>query len=74
MRRRYQAFGGGGDIHSRNRRLGKHKRGWEDNIYINLEERSWNCEGWINLTQDWNKRPAVVNRAMKLRKCWEFIY
>jgi hypothetical protein len=51
-----------------------HTEETEDNIYINLEERGWNCEDWINLAQDWNKRPVVVNSATKLRKCWGFIY
>ena len=47
--------------------LGRHRRRWEDNINMFVQEVE--CEGtdWIDLTQDRDRRRALVNVAMNLR-------
>jgi hypothetical protein len=43
------------------------RRGWEDNIKMDLQEAG--CEGmdWIELAQDRNRWQALVNAVMNLR-------
>jgi hypothetical protein len=36
----------------RNRALGRSKRGWEDNIEMDLREGRWGCKDWIHLAQE----------------------
>ena len=38
----------------RNRTIGRHRRRWEDNIWMNLKEISWDGVDWIDLVQDRN--------------------
>jgi len=51
----------------RKKPLGRHRRRWEDNINMFVQEVE--CEGtdWIDLTQDRDRRRALVNVAMNLR-------
>jgi hypothetical protein len=50
----------------RRRPLGRPKRRWEDNIKMDLQEVRWGMD-WIQLAQDRDKWPAVVNVVMNLR-------
>jgi len=49
------------------RPLGRARRRWEDNIKMDFQEVL--CEGmdWIDLAQDRDWWPALVNAVMKLR-------
>jgi hypothetical protein len=49
-----------------NRRLGRPRHRWVDNIKINLREREDGME-WIDLAQDRDQWRALVNTVMKLR-------
>ena len=68
------AYGGGRGIYTvlvgkpeGKRPLGRPRRGWEDNIKMDLQDVE--CEGmdWIELAQDSDRWWAVVNAAMNLR-------
>jgi hypothetical protein len=43
------------------RRLGRHRRKWEDNIRLDLEEIDWKGVDWIDQFQDRNKWWAAVH-------------
>jgi hypothetical protein len=43
------------------------RRGWVDNIKMDLEEIGWDGVDWIGLAQDREKWRALVNVVMKLR-------
>ena len=47
--------------------LGRPRRGWEDNIEIDIQEVG--CEGvdWVDLAQVRDKWQALVNAVMNLR-------
>ena len=49
------------------RPLGRLRRGWEDNIKMDLQEVG--CEGmdWIELAQNRDRWRALVNAVMNLR-------
>jgi hypothetical protein len=49
------------------RPLGRPRRGWEDNIKMNLREIGIDGENWIQLAQDKVQRRACVNTEMNLR-------
>jgi hypothetical protein len=49
------------------RPLGKHRRGWEDSIKMDLGDIGWGVTDWINLAQDREQWSALVNTAVKLR-------
>jgi hypothetical protein len=49
------------------RPLGRPRRGWEDNIKMDLREVGWGGMDWINLAEDRNRWRALVNAAMNLR-------
>ena len=49
------------------RPIAKHRRRWEDNIKMNLEEVECGGMDWIELAQDRDMRRAIVNAVMKLR-------
>ena len=46
--------------------LGSHRRRWEDNIKMDLQEVEWGMD-WIELSQDRDRWPALVNAVMNLR-------
>jgi hypothetical protein len=49
------------------RPLGKPRRGWADNIRMDLGEVRWGDVDWIGLAQDRNRWRAVVNSVFNLR-------
>jgi len=40
---------------------------WEDNIKVDLQEVGWEGLDWIELAQDSDSWPALVNAVMNLR-------
>jgi hypothetical protein len=46
---------------------GKAKRGWVDNIRIDLEEIWWAGIDWIDLAQDRDHSRALLNTSVNLR-------
>ena len=48
------------------RSLGRPKRGWEDNIKMDLQEVGCGVMGWIDLAQDMDRWRAFVNAVMNL--------
>jgi hypothetical protein len=48
------------------RPLGRHRRKWEDNIKIDLQEMGCGGMDWIDLAQDRDRWQALVNAVMKL--------
>jgi hypothetical protein len=51
----------------RRRPLIKHRRRWEDNIEMNLQEVGWGCTNWTDLAHDRDRWRAIVNAVMNLR-------
>jgi hypothetical protein len=49
------------------RPLGGPKRRWEDVIRMDLGEIGWKDAEWIQMAQDMDQWPAVVNAVMNLR-------
>ena len=49
------------------RPLGRHRRRWEDNIRMDLEEIGNNAGNWVDSAQDRDYWRALVNAALKLR-------
>jgi hypothetical protein len=49
------------------RPLGRPRRRWEDGIRMDLGEIGWGSVKWIQLAQDRDRWPAVVNAVMNLR-------
>jgi hypothetical protein len=49
------------------RSLGRPRRGWEDNIRMDLGEIGFEDVDWINLAQDRDRWRALVNTVMNLR-------
>ena len=49
------------------RPLGRHRRRWEDNIKMDLQEVGGNCGDWMELAQDRDRWRALVNTVMNLR-------
>jgi len=49
------------------RPLGRPRRRWEDNIKMNLQEVGCGGVDWIELSQDRDRRRALVNAVMNLR-------
>jgi len=49
------------------RPLGRHRRGWQDNIKMDLQEVGCGVMDWTELAQDKDRRRALVNAVMKLR-------
>jgi hypothetical protein len=47
--------------------LGRPRRGWEDNIKMNLREIGFGDVDWIHLAQDRDRWRALVNTIMNLR-------
>jgi hypothetical protein len=44
-----------------------HRRRWEDNIKMDLQEFGCGGMDWIDLAQDWDRWRAVVNAVTNLR-------
>jgi hypothetical protein len=53
--------------HEGKRPLGRPRRRRENNIKMDLQELGWGGMDWIDLGQDRNKWPAVVNAAKNLQ-------
>jgi hypothetical protein len=49
------------------RPLGRPRRGWVDNIRMDLGEMGWSDEDCIGLAQDRNRWRALVNPVLNLR-------
>jgi hypothetical protein len=49
------------------RPLGRHRRGWDGNIRIDLRDMGWGDVDWIDLAQDRDQWRALVNTVMSLR-------
>jgi len=49
------------------RPLGRHKRGREDNIRMDLREIGWEGVDWTHLAEDRDQWQALVNMVMNLR-------
>jgi hypothetical protein len=49
------------------RRIGRPRRRWEDNIKMDLQEVGWEGMDWIELAQDRDRWRALVNAVMNLR-------
>ena len=49
------------------RPLGRARRGWEDNIKMDLQDVGCGVMAWIELAQDRNRWRAHVNAVMNLR-------
>jgi hypothetical protein len=49
------------------RPLKRPRRRWVGNIKMDLREIGWGGMDWIDLTQDRDKRRALVNKVMNLR-------
>ena len=47
--------------------LGRPRRGWEDNIRMDLKEIGINARDWIDSVQDRDYWRALVNSALNLR-------
>jgi hypothetical protein len=47
--------------------LGRHRRRWEDNIRMNLQEVGCGVVDWIGLAQDRDRWWELVNTLMYLR-------
>ena len=53
--------------HGVKRSLGRPRCRWEDNIKMDLQEVECGGIGWIDLAQDRDRWPLVVNAVMNLR-------
>jgi len=40
---------------------------WKDNIKVDLQEVGWGGRDWIDLAEDGDRWPALVNTVMNLR-------
>jgi hypothetical protein len=49
------------------RPLERHRRGWEDNIKMGLQEVGCGGMDWIELAQDRDRWRTIVNTVMNLR-------
>ena len=49
------------------RPLGRQRRGWEDNIKMDLQEVGCGGMEWIELAQDSDKWRTLLNAVMNLR-------
>ena len=53
--------------HTRKRPLGRPRRGWEDNIRMDLKVIGINIRNWVDSAQDTDYWRALVNAALSLR-------
>jgi hypothetical protein len=54
-------------VGKREGRLGRPRRGWVDNIKIDIREIWWDGVVWIDLAQDRDHWRALVNTVMNIR-------
>jgi len=54
-------------IPERKRPLGRSRRGWDDNIKMDLQEVGCGGTDWIDLVQDRDRWQAFVTAVMNLR-------
>jgi hypothetical protein len=54
------------------RPLRRPRRRWEDNIKMNRQDEGWGMD-WIELAQDRDRWPALVNEPSYSIKCGEFL-
>ena len=47
--------------------LGRPRRGWEDNIKMDLQEVGRGCGDWMELAQDRDRWRALVSTVMNFR-------
>jgi hypothetical protein len=52
--------------HEGKRPLGRPRRRWEENIKMDLQEVGCGGTDWIELSQDKDRWPALVNAAMNI--------
>jgi hypothetical protein len=64
MRRAYSILVGRPE---KNRPLGRPRRGWENNIGMDLREIGWEAVSWIFLAQDRYQGRSVVNTVTNFR-------
>jgi hypothetical protein len=50
-----------------NRRLGRPRRRWEDNIKMDFQEVGWGRGDWMELAQDRDRWRALVSTVKNLR-------
>jgi hypothetical protein len=56
------------------RLIGIRRRGWEDNIKIDLGDIEWRGVDWIHLLRIWtNASSGQGNELSGSIKCWEFL-
>jgi hypothetical protein len=53
--------------HEGKRPMGRHRRRWEDNIKMDLQEVGGGCGDWMELAQNRERWRALVSTVMKLR-------
>jgi hypothetical protein len=63
MRNAYMIFVGKRELR---RPLGRPRRRWEDNIKMDLREKTLDCADWIHMDQDRDWWRALVNTVMNL--------
>jgi hypothetical protein len=49
------------------KRLGRHRRRWEDNIRMDIMEIGWEGVDWIHLSQDRDQWRAGMNTVVNFR-------
>jgi hypothetical protein len=49
------------------RPLGRHRRRWEDNIKMDLQEVGGGCGDWMDLAQDRDRWRVLVSAVMNFR-------
>jgi hypothetical protein len=49
------------------RPFGKPRLSWRDDIRIYLKQVDWQIVNWIDLAQDMDRWPALVNTVMNIR-------
>ena len=49
------------------RPLGRHRRRWEDNIKMDLQEVGGGCGDWMELAQDRDRWRTLASKVMNIR-------
>jgi hypothetical protein len=53
--------------------LGRPRRGWEDNIKMDLQQVGGGDSDWMERAQDRDRWRALVSTVMNIYKCREFL-